>query len=109
MCAQGSPSGSGHKRGYNSRTSLIYRSVLPPYSPLRREGRTASAEPVCSCAFLFAHFCTCDRGCSAHLVFPASLLFFGANAMQTSGKRCRENAVVRHHPRMRMIQYPRSL
>src|ERR1700694_5257218 len=23
--------------------------------PLRREGRTASAEPVCSCAFLFAH------------------------------------------------------
>ena len=24
--------------------------------PLRREGRTASAEPVCSCAFLFATF-----------------------------------------------------
>ena len=41
-----------------------------PLKPLRREGRTASAEPVCSCAFCFA-YCTRDRGCSAHPVFPA--------------------------------------
>ena len=39
--------------------------------PLRREGRIASAEPVCSCAFLRCTVCTRDRGCSAHPVFPA--------------------------------------
>ena len=38
--------------------------------PPRREGRIASAEPVCSCAF-FCAFCTRDRGCSAHPAFPA--------------------------------------
>ena len=38
--------------------------------PSRREGRIASAEPVCSCAF-FCAFCTRDRGCSAHPAFPA--------------------------------------
>jgi hypothetical protein len=42
--------------------------------PSRREGRIASAEPVCSCAFLFVHVCTRDRGCSAHPVFPAPSL-----------------------------------
>jgi hypothetical protein len=41
--------------------------------PLRREGRTASAEPVCSCASLSTP-CTRDRGCSAHPVFPAPSL-----------------------------------
>jgi len=33
----------------------------------------ASAEPVCSCALSFVHFCTRDRGCSAHPAFPCSL------------------------------------
>jgi hypothetical protein len=45
--------------------------------PPRREGRIASAEPVCSCAFLFVHFCTRDRGCSAHPVFPAPSCYRG--------------------------------
>ena len=38
--------------------------------PLRGEGRSVSAEPVCSCACSCA-LCTRDRGCSAHPVFPA--------------------------------------
>ena len=63
-------SGSGHKRGHSSLTTLIYLNFLRPYSPLRRECRTASAEPVCSCAFLCA-LCARDRGCSVHPVFPA--------------------------------------
>ena len=42
--------------------------------PLRREGRTASAEPVCSCAFSLCAACTRDRGCSVHPAFPAPSL-----------------------------------
>src|ERR1700686_3865111 len=45
--------------------------ALKPVKPLRRECRSASAEPVCSCAFSFAQLCTRDRGCSAHPAFPA--------------------------------------
>src|SRR5450631_4422421 len=32
------------------------RARSKPLKPLRREGRTASAEPVCSCAFLLSEF-----------------------------------------------------
>src|ERR1700730_12145467 len=39
--------------------------------PPCREGRIASAEPVCSCAFSIRISCTRDRGCSAHPAFPA--------------------------------------
>ena len=39
-------------------------------NPSRRESRSASAEPVCSCAFLL-YLCTRDRGCSMHPAFPA--------------------------------------
>jgi hypothetical protein len=66
--------------------------------PLRGEGRSVSAEPVCSCAHLFVHQCTRDRGCSAHPVFPASSLedrerphFLGEGDLQTSGAVRREN------------------
>jgi hypothetical protein len=59
---------------------------------LRREGRTASAEPVCSCASLSTP-CTRDRGCSAHPVFPAPS-FFRADEFANSGAACRENAQV---------------
>jgi hypothetical protein len=52
-----------------------------------------SAEPVCSCAFLFAHFCTRDRGCSAHPVFPAPFDFNeGGNLMANLGRKRREIA-----------------
>ena len=35
---------------------LIYLGDNPSHEPLRRECRTASAEPVCSCALSFVHF-----------------------------------------------------
>jgi hypothetical protein len=58
--------------------------------PLRREGRTASAEPVCSCACSLMCICTRDRGCSAHPVFPAPL-FLGRSLFAKLGRMCREN------------------
>ena len=45
--------------------------------PLRRGCRSASAEPVCSCAPFFAHTGTRDRGCSAHPAFPAPSILRG--------------------------------
>jgi hypothetical protein len=68
------------------------RARRKPLKPLRRESRTASAEPVCSCAFCYVHLGTRDRGCSAHPAFPAPSSFLGAMFMQTSGAVCRENA-----------------
>ena len=59
--------------------------------PLRREGRIASAEPVCSCA-LFCAVCTRDRGCSVHPAFPAPSSFRGWQSTQSSGASRRENA-----------------
>jgi len=67
------------------------RARRKPLKPLRREGRIASAEPVCSCAF-FAHFCTRDRGCSAHPAFPAPSDFKARNFTQTPGALRRGNA-----------------
>src|SRR6266702_6238835 len=66
----------------------------------------------------FAQFCTRDRGCSAHPVFPAPSVFGSANvdanlgriapregeAMFGSGQHKRR-MTDRHHPRMRVIQY----
>src|SRR5882724_12896189 len=45
----------------------------------------SSAEPVCSCAF-FAHFCTRDRGCSAHPAFPAPSDFKARNFSANLGR-----------------------
>ena len=46
---------SRHKREHYSRISLNYQWFLRLRSPLRRECRIASAEPVCSCAFSYVH------------------------------------------------------
>src|ERR1700759_924391 len=65
--------------------------------PLRREGRTASAEPVCSCAFCYLPFAHETAGAARtrsslrpfwDRIAPS---FFGRNDLQSSGKRCREN------------------
>ena len=40
----------------------------------------------------FRTYCTRDRGCSAHPVFPAPSCFRRAGVEQNSGKSCRENA-----------------
>jgi hypothetical protein len=70
------------------------RARRKPLKPLRREGRTASAEPVCSCASL-SKFCTRDRGCSAHPVFPAPSIFFGRMTDAELGRiMSREGGVV---------------
>ena len=53
--------------------------------PSRGEGRSVSAEPVCSCAFSLMQFCARDRGCSAHPAFPAPSFFGGTEFMQNSG------------------------
>jgi len=60
--------------------------------PPRREGRIASAEPVCSCAF-FVCLGTRDRGCSAHPVFPAPSWFLGRRSTHSPGASRRGNAV----------------
>jgi hypothetical protein len=65
---------SRHKCEHISRTSLIYLGISGRLTPLRRECRIASAEPVCSCALFFVQHCTRDRGCSAHPAFPAPFL-----------------------------------
>ena len=65
--------------------------------PPRREGRIASAEPVCSCAFFWA-LCTRDRGCSAHPAFPApSAHRARARLTQHPGRSRRGNADARPH------------
>src|ERR1700686_2221391 len=65
--------------------------ALKPVKPLRRECRSASAEPVCSCAFFLAQLCTRDRGCSAHPAFPAPSSFEG-QPRKARATSCRENA-----------------
>ena len=83
-----------------NKPGLAGESTKETVKPLRREGRTASAEPVCSCAFFVIGIGTRDRGCSAHPVFPApsrlrvacALYFLGRMNLQYSGASCRENA-----------------
>jgi hypothetical protein len=95
--------GSGHKGGHTSSIALIYLCFRRPYSPLRRECRSASAEPVCSCAPPSTH-CTRDRGCSAHPAFPAPSL--GENLGQSSGRSCRE--IAEPYPCQTSSEEPRS-
>ena len=45
-----------------------------PLKPLRREGRSVSAEPVCSCAFLFATFAHETAGAARTRSSPRPLL-----------------------------------
>jgi hypothetical protein len=62
--------------------------------PLRREGRTASAEPVCSCAFFYLPLHMRPRVQRAPGL-PCALFFSeGERILQTSGECCRENAQV---------------
>src|SRR5437879_1761814 len=49
----------------------------------------------------FAQFCTRDRGCSAHPVFPAPFCFRGGTIQQTSGAASREKAEVCVSPSLR--------
>mgnify|MGYP006959139559 CR=1 FL=1 len=63
-------------------------------NPSRRESRSASAGPVCSCAQPTTH-CARDRGCSVRPAFPApSPNEEGETKEQDSGKTCREIANV---------------
>ena len=76
------PGGDGGKKAVRREEHVISR------KPLRREGRVFSAGPVCSCAFSFVQFCTRDRGCSAHPVFPApSSLHGGENSSRPRALR----------------------
>src|SRR6185437_6924365 len=60
--------------------------------PLRREGRSVSAEPVCSCAFLCYPMHTRPRVRRAPGPSLRPLGFEGANEMASLGqKSCREN------------------
>jgi hypothetical protein len=61
--------------------------------PSRREGRDASAEPVCSCAFPFVQLAHETAGAARTRLSLRPLLFReGAKLTQTSGISCRENA-----------------
>jgi hypothetical protein len=67
--------------------------------------------PVCSCAVFVSANRTRDRGCSKHPVFPAPSDWrrddedenLGRNAPRECGR-----TLCWHHPRMRVIQYPRD-
>jgi hypothetical protein len=73
--------------------------------PLRREGRSVSAEPVCSCAFSLSALHMRPRVQRAPGL-PCALSFFGGERIcKTRAQRCRENADVCHRPRRRTIQY----
>src|SRR6478672_13591181 len=85
------------------------------YFPLRREGRIASAEPVCSCALSFVHFAheTAGAARTRHSLLPS---FSGGTMFpQTSGKSCRENAdtyllfEIRIRPATTALAMPRHL
>jgi len=91
------------------------RARSKPLKPLRREGRTASAEPVCSCA-PFLQFCTRDRGCSAHPAFPAPSFRRGREAKRkprakhAAGSRTHVRALLFTRPRLRgEIALPSSM
>src|ERR1700759_1811961 len=58
--------------------------------PLRREGRTASAEPVCSCAFSYVHLAHETAG-AARTRLSLRPLCLGRRLLQNSGASCREN------------------
>ena len=62
--------GSRHNCEHINRSPLIWLDFSGQLTPLRRECRSASAEPVCSGAPPSTH-CTRDRGCSVHPAFPA--------------------------------------
>jgi hypothetical protein len=81
-----------------------------PLKPLRREGRTASAEPVCSCAFFYRPFAHETAG-AARTRSSLRPLIFGANDFAKLGRmlsRDREVTFSCDHPRRRMIQYSRA-
>jgi hypothetical protein len=82
------------------------------YFPLRREGRIASAEPVCSCASIFVHVAHETAGAARTRLSLRPLLLRGPKVTQTSDASRRENAdsrplatLNRHRPRKRVIQY----
>ena len=58
---------------------------------MRREGRTASAEPVCSCASFYLPLHMRPRVQRAPGL-PCALFFSGRMNLQNSGECCRENA-----------------
>jgi hypothetical protein len=59
--------------------------------PLRREGRIASAEPVCSCAFSSVHFAHETAGAARTRSSLRPLLLRGPKVTQTSDASRREN------------------
>jgi hypothetical protein len=81
--------GDGVKKLRFTRESAIYA-----VEPLRGEGRSVSAEPVCSCAFLLMHIAHETAGAARTRSFPAPslegrerpLFEEGANDLQNSGE-----------------------
>jgi hypothetical protein len=78
-------------------------SAIYAVKPLRGEGRSVSAEPVCSCAF-FCAACTRDRGCSAHPVFPAPSDFKGRKFQENLAQIMRRDRGAAFGPSGRGIQ-----
>ena len=71
--------------------SPVTKSAKEAVTPSRGEGRSVSAEPVCSCAFSFVQLA------HAHPVFPApSLCPGGTRVWQKTGDQRRGNAIA--HP-----------
>ena len=74
-----------------NKPGLAEESTKETVTPSRREGRIASAEPVCSCAFFSLLLHTRPRVQRAPGL-PCALLSWGGMNLQNSGALCRENA-----------------
>jgi len=74
-----------------NKPGLAGESTKETVTPSRREGRIASAEPVCSCAFSTLLLHTRPRVQRAPGL-PCALFFLGRMILQTSGEACSENA-----------------
>jgi hypothetical protein len=71
------------------------RARRKPLKPLRREGRSVSAEPVCSCAFLLLHLARETAGAARTRSSLRPLVFRGQDEAQLGRNPRRENADTR--------------
>ena len=83
------PRGDGDNKARSPR-----RARRKPLKPLRREGRIASAEPVCSCAFSFVHLAHETAGAARTRLSLRPLFSRDKVCAHNSGAERRENVEV---------------
>ena len=110
--------GSRHKCEHIKRTTLIHLDFSAQLTSLRREGRSVSAEPVCSCALLLAQIAreTAGAACTRSSLRPLTKRAGGYQAnLGRNASRDREVIfgvivrLVRNCALGRTIQYSRDV